>query len=109
MRDSLFNTVAVPIQGSKNPATLYKADVNPLRIVVRNVGPGVLFLAFNSTDLSDVSSGLAATFQLPAGLSEVFVLAPKQGIYATSLGGNGLASLSVSEAFPEAFSASVRP
>ena len=105
MRDSLMNTLAVPIAGSKNPATLYVAAMVPLRIVVRNAGPALLFLAYNSSDLSNATPGLAATFQLPPDRADVFILAPKQGLYATSLGGNGIASISVSEAFPEALGA----
>ncbi len=105
MRNSVFNTIGVPLAGSKDPATLYVAAATPLRIVVRNVGPANLLLAFASSDLSNVQSGLAATFQLPAGVSEVFVLAPKQGIWAVALGGGGLASISVSEAFPQALEA----
>jgi hypothetical protein len=97
-----MNTVAVPISGFKDPATLYVATVNPLRIVVRNVGPALVFLAFSPSDLVEASAGLAGQFQLPSDRSEVFVLAPKQGIYAVSLGGDGVVSISVSEAFPEA-------
>jgi hypothetical protein len=97
-----MNTVAVPLAGVKDPATLYIATDTPLRIVVRNVGPAVLFLAFDSADLASLTPGLAGQFQLPPDRSEVFVLAPKQGIYAVSFGGKGIVSFSVSEAFPQA-------
>lgn len=94
--NSVVNTVIVPTIGT-NPATLYSAAKVPLRVVVRNVGGAVLFIAHDSSTLAQPPA-LAGTFQLPPGVSEVFVLIPRQGIYAASAGAGGLASIAVSEA-----------
>ena len=73
----------------------------PMRIIVRNTGGALLFLAHDaSTLVVDGSAGVQGTFQLPVGDSEVFVLAPKQGIYAIAFGNGGQVSMAVSEAVP---------
>lgn len=101
MRPSLVNTVAVPVAGSPNPATLYIATTQPLRILIRNVGGNLVFLAHNASDLStNANSGIIAAYQLPAGYADVFVLAPKQGMYAVGFGGGSQISIAVSEALP---------
>ncbi len=96
--DSLVNTVFVPQVGT-NPALLYIAAERPLRIVVRNVGGAIIFLAHDATTLGQTPV-LAGTFQLPPGHESVFVLMPRQGISAAAAGAGGLASVAVSEAIP---------
>lgn len=99
MHDSKLNTVSVPVAGSPNPAVITQATAVPFRVVVRNVGGNLVFLAHDSATLT--SAPVAANvFQLPPGASEVFVLNVKQGLYAAAQGGGGLISIAVSEAIP---------
>jgi hypothetical protein len=101
VRNSKVNTVSVPIAGSVAPATLYVADKSPLRLLVRNSGGTPVFLAHEADTLVNIgSSGVLGTFQLPAGDSEVFILAPKQGMYATAFGNGGELTIAISEAIP---------
>lgn len=70
-----------------------------MRVVVRNVGGNLVYLAFSSNDLAQANS-LGSTYQLPAGQADVFVLAPKQTLIAAAGGGGGLISITASEAIP---------
>jgi len=99
MQDSKVNTVQVPPTGT-NPSVLIYATQTPMRVVVRNVGGTTIFLAHDTSVLQGSPPGLAGTFQLPAGASEVFVLQPKQGLFAAATGAGGIASIAVSEAIP---------
>lgn len=99
MQPSNVQTLSVPTIGSPNPSRLTQAGGIPMRVVVRNVGPTVIFISHDTTDLSNVSS-LGAVYQLPPGQSDVFVLAPQQSIIAASQGAGGLVSIAVSEAVP---------
>ena len=68
---------------------------------MRNIGSNLVFLAHNASDLTaNEGSGIIAAFQLPAGYADVFVLAPKQGMYAVGFGGGSQISIAVSEALP---------
>lgn len=96
--ESQVNTIFVPPPGG-SPATLYIAAEVPLRLVVRNAGGVNLLLAHDTNSLSQGS--LAGTFQLGVGQSEVFVLMPRQGMYAIAAGAGTIVSLAVSEALPE--------
>jgi hypothetical protein len=71
---------------NKNPTTLYLAADVPLRIVLRNVGAAVVFLATEFAE-AIASSGLpgSGTMILPVGAERVVVLAPRQALYATCL------------------------
>lgn len=101
MRNSKVSTVDVPAAGSQNPAQIYVADKIPMRVVIRNTGGVPIYIAHEPEALTAAgTSGVQATFQLPVDRSEVFVLAPKQGIYAAGFGGGGQASYAVSEAIP---------
>lgn len=96
--NSSTNTLIVPQTGT-DPATLYQAADKVLRVIVRNVGGPVLFIAYDSNTLAQ-PPGLAGMFQLPPGASEVFVLMPRQGLYAGAAGAGGMVSIAVSEAIP---------
>jgi hypothetical protein len=101
VRNSIVNTVSVPIAGSTNPATLYLAADKPMRMLVRNTGPNLVFLSFESSTLvNNEVAGVAGTYQLPPLMSDTFVLAPKQGMYAVGFGGGSQVSMAVSEAIP---------
>lgn len=99
MQPSNVQTLSVPTIGSANPSRLVQAGQVPMRVLVRNVGPSVIFISHDVTDLANTSS-LGASYQLPAGQSDVFVLAPQQSIIAASQGAGGLVSIAVSEAVP---------
>jgi hypothetical protein len=95
-----MQTVSVPILGAVNPSRLVQAPNNsPFRVLVRNVGGVLIYLAFENEDLSSISA-VGGVYQLPPGQSDAFVLAPSQSIFAAANGGNGLASVAVSEAIP---------
>jgi hypothetical protein len=99
MHDSQLTTISVPIIGSLSPATITQATEVPFRVVVRNVGGNVVFLAHTSAALQVVPVA-ADVFQLPPGQTDVFVLNAKQGIYAAAQGGGGLVACAISEALP---------
>jgi hypothetical protein len=99
MRQSQLNSLVLPIAGSENPATLMKAALAPLRVVVRNIGPGAAVLAHDPGTLSNVL-GIANTFTLPQDREDTFVLAPGQGIYAVGQGVGIVLCLAISEAIP---------
>jgi hypothetical protein len=94
--NSTVNTLNVPVIG-QDPSTLFKAAGKPVRVVVRNVGGSLLHIAYESTTLNN-SQVIANAFRLPPGASEVFVLMPKQGLYAGAAGAGGQVSIAVSEA-----------
>lgn len=97
-KESKVNTVIVP-QTGRDPATLFSAADRVLRIVVRNVGGSTLALSHDSSNLQQTPV-LAGCFHLQSGESEVFVLMPRQSMYAASVGAAGLVSIAVSEAIP---------
>lgn len=102
MTESKMNTVEVPAVGVTDPATIYVAALTPLRVLVRNVGGSVVLLSHDASTLQQ--PGVAGTFQLPPGASEVFVLAPRQSLVAAGSGGGSLVSMAVSDALPLAHS-----
>lgn len=101
MRPSTLKTITVTGSGTESPSTIITAGSLPMRVLIRNVGPTLVFLAHQASSLQG-AIGFAASevFQLPAGVSEVFVLADKQGLYAVSQGGGGQLSFAASEAVP---------
>lgn len=99
INNSRLDTIAVPIIGGNNPATIAIATSVPMRLVVRNVGPVTVFLAHSSNEVQSVGV-TAGVYQLPPGISEVIVLAPKQGVWAASQGAGGMVSIALSEALP---------
>jgi hypothetical protein len=99
MHDSKLNTMAVPVVGSDSPATVTQATDVPFRVMVRNVGGNIVFLAHSSGALQAAPVS-ADTYQLPPGQVDVFVLNEKQGLYAASQGGGGVLSCAISVALP---------
>lgn len=97
-------TINIPIVGSENPATLVRAPRGkPLRVMVRNVGGVLVFLAHETTDLATFSNVSASSYRLPAGQVDVFVLMPEQGLYACAQGAQGFVSIAISEALPAVY------
>jgi hypothetical protein len=101
MQNVEFQTVTIQPIGSATPTTLVKAAKIPLRVLVSNVGPVVIFIASAVGDLTPQPS--TATYRIFPGEQHVFVAAPKQGIYAVGAAIGGLMSVSTSEALPVAF------
>lgn len=99
MNNSRIDTIQVPSLGTSNPATLAVATLVPMRLMIRNIGTTVVFLAHNSTELAQVGF-TAGTYQLPPGGADIFVLAPRQGMWATATGLGGTVSIALSEAMP---------
>lgn len=106
MQDSKFNTLAVPFgtadAGAPNwePALIVKAGKKPLRVMCRNISEAVDFiLAFDASSLKNLP-GVGGTYTLPAGDSDVFVLAPEQSLYAIANGTDGKICVAYSEALP---------
>lgn len=92
--------MAVPQLGLADPARLFQAGQHqPMRVVVRNTGGNLVFLAHDVSDLSQVNSS-AGSYALPAGEADVFVLAPGQSIIAAASGGGGQVSIAASDAIP---------
>jgi hypothetical protein len=103
MQNSQLNSLDVPEAGAQNPATLFKAAMTPIRILITNTGPTLILLAHDPTTLTNAPS-YANTYRLPpgpgAGSQVVLVLAPQQGVYATGVGASGTVSIAASEALP---------
>jgi hypothetical protein len=100
MQNSDFQTVTVQPVGSSTPTTLAKAAKVPLRVLVNNVGPVVVFVAQTVSDLAPLPS--TATYRIFPGEQHSFIAAPKQGIFAVGAAVGGLLSVSTSEALPVA-------
>ena len=106
MRKSKLKTVNVPGTGfgqsNTNPVVLTIAPGIPMRLLVRNVGGATVFLTNQNSGVQGlIASRLADFFVLPAGMSEVFVLAPGEGMYAIADGVPvGTVSCAASEAVP---------
>ena len=98
MQPTQFITLSVP--STTTVTTLAKATDIPLRVLVRNVGAALAFITGNVQDISVATGPTTGTYRLPAGDEDVFVLAPKQSLYALVIGVGGLLSVSISEALP---------
>lgn len=100
MQPSFNRTLLIVAQGSRNPTTVVTAPSVPLRVVARNLAGGTtLLLAFSTEALSPTVT--SEIFTVPAASEEVFILAPKQRIYATS--GSAVADITATFACSEAF------
>lgn len=105
MMDSQMNTVVVQTitstttESGDTPSLLAQANKTALRVVVRNIGFGAyILLSYDAATLQS-SPVAASTYQLPPGLSDVFILAPGQKLYAATPGISS-ASVATSEAVP---------
>lgn len=99
MQNTNFETFTVQAVGSETPTTLAKAaNKTPVRVLVNNVGPVLIFISLETTDLAPRPT--TAAYRVPPGQQHAFVLAPKQGLYAVGAALGGLLSVTVSEALP---------
>lgn len=103
MQDSLLKTLSIPDATlARNPAPIAHATQTPVRVLISNTGAALLFLGFSQADVMPGAGGGATSsaFRIFPGSRDVFVLAPKQVLFASAAGPGGQASMLVSEAFP---------
>lgn len=102
MNDSQCRTMTVPGTPTQNPSAIAIAMTDrPMRVLVTNVGPTELRVAFSSSSLGTATADGVDHFQMNANSQPLyFVLAPKQRLYAVSVGATGRASIHTSDALP---------
>jgi len=99
VQPSITQTYALAGVGNGIPSRLFQAAKVPIRLVVRNTGGTVVFIAHDTQSLASIQN-VGGAYPLPAGQADVFVLAPGQPIYAIASGGGGQCAIAASEAFP---------
>jgi hypothetical protein len=72
----------------------------PIRVDIRNLGGGVLALAYDQNDLISSDGPSARTYRLPADAATIFVLAPDQKLFAMGDAAGIQVSVASNEAFP---------
>ena len=93
--------MTVPGTGLNSRAALVvQATDRPMRVMVDNVGPNPLRLAFASGSVASFTADGADHYQLGTGQNRVFVLAPQQRFYAVAIGATGQLSVATSDALP---------
>jgi hypothetical protein len=95
-----MTTITVRGVGTTTPGIVATATNAPLRVLVRNVGPALCFLSYETESLANPGGPSTGTYRLPAGKSDIFVLAPAQSLYTVAAGPGGLLTIAESEAFP---------
>ena len=112
MRESRFGRFTVPdvtgilTDGGATtvvqPAILCSSGNRPLRVLVRNTSVGVVvFLALDQQALATLTEGPGGgTFELPAGMSETFVIAEEQRLYVAAAVVGGIVTFAISDALP---------
>ncbi len=101
MQETRFYTITVPASNSNvAPAVVTTATDRPIRVLMRNTGPVPVFVAGSSSDLQVAGGAVSAVYRLPPGLSDTFVIAPKQTLYVAGVGVGSEVCVSVSEAYP---------
>lgn len=99
---STFITLQVPAAASNvNPAILVRTNHSaPVRVEIKNVGGTLIFVGTSLQDVAGPDGPVTATYRIPPGDTDVLVLAVEQTLFAVAAGQGGLASLTVSEAWP---------
>lgn len=101
MAESQVFTITIPGAPTSLPATVAQAmDDRPMRVMVDNVGGVPIRLAFTSSQLGQTTAEAANHYRLVVGASRIFILAPKQRMYAVAAGAVGEMSVSTSDALP---------
>ena len=99
MQESNCQTLTVQPLGSTTPTTIAKASATtPLRVLLSNVGPVMIFVSTSVTDLQPQPT--TSTYRVSPGQSPAFVLAPRQSLYAVGAAAGGLLSVTSSAALP---------
>jgi hypothetical protein len=99
---TLFQTFNPPASAAGiDPQAIARGTKVPVRVLVRNAGGVLIFLAGTSEDAVG-PDGLpsSATYRLPAGATDVFVLAPDQIMFAVGAAAGASVVVSTSEAVP---------
>jgi hypothetical protein len=100
MNDSQARTITVPGTPTGNPAAIAVAMTDrAMRVLVSNVGATALRIAFSSSSLGQTTAEGVDHFQINPGPSDgfYFLLAPKQRLYAVSIGSVGRVSVHMSD------------
>jgi hypothetical protein len=102
MADSQLRTITIPGTPTNNPAVIAMAMFDrPMRVMVDNTGGVPCRIAFSSSSLGGVTSEGVDHFRLAAGAGgRVFILAPKQRLYAVAAGATGELAVATSDALP---------
>jgi hypothetical protein len=107
--ESLFGSMTAPrllhdASGrEEGPSTIASARDIPLRVLVRNTSLGAsVFLAFDAPALQVTPQPGGASYELPAGAADVFVVDIGQKLLVMSASDNTTISYAISRALPEA-------
>lgn len=96
---SSFGTINVPAVPAQAVGPFYAAPADTaMRVLLRNIGGAAIYVAFDSAALNGTNI-TAAHYELPAGATDVFVIQPRQSIFAVASGGGRLC-YAASEALP---------
>lgn len=105
MKASQLKTVTVPGVGgsSRRPpsAIAVAMDDRPMRVMLDNVGAVPVRLSFAQSALgSTTAEGTDHYVLTTSAQGRVFILAPKQSLYAAAIGADGRVSVHTSDALP---------
>jgi hypothetical protein len=92
-----FAVPAFVAAGNIVGAPVARATNKPVRVILNNDGPTLVFLALRVQSLMNPG---ANTAQMPPGSSRVWVLAPGDTLFAVSIGAGGFLNGEISEAVP---------
>lgn len=95
LQPTSFDTYSVVASGSNTPTPIAKTRDISVRAQVSNVGPVVVFVADDVTDL--VPAPTTDSYRILPGEQHVLVLTPKQSLYAVGAGTGGTVSVTLSE------------
>lgn len=100
MQDTTFQQYTVPgaATAKTKPLTIARGTDKSVRVVVKNIGAVPLFVGTADQDLVTDEGPSSTTWQLDPISSEVFVLAPRQLMFAVGSVAGGRINVSVSEA-----------
>lgn len=99
MKDSTYVTLDIAAIGAVDATTIAKAADIPLRVLMSNESPVVIFISKSPGDVAPTPT--TSSYRIYPGRDKVFIIAPKQTLYAIGAGTGGLLSVSTSEALPE--------
>lgn len=99
MQNTIFQSFSLPTLPN-DPSCIANGTDVPVRVLIRNDGGVIVFLAPNSEVLTGASAPGSQMWPLDPNDEEVFILAPRQSLYAIAAGVGGRIKMSVSEALP---------
>jgi hypothetical protein len=99
LSNSTFQTIYPPGSGvNVKPTVIARAVDAPLRALVDNIGPVIVYLAYTIGDVAAAEGPTPTTYQLLAGESRVFILAPKQQIFCVGATAGATLCIATSDA-----------